>query len=135
VATHAAEVANALVDQSQGRMDVVSDLIRRTAAEVCIEYFGFEAPDPDGLADWTIGMSRLLFSDPFGAPETREQAVQAAARRAWEDAIQRMALAVPPSSSVSSKAPLCDRIGVDMGRPAAARASHHQSSDMIAASP
>ncbi|MCA6324306.1 cytochrome P450 [Phenylobacterium sp.] len=78
VATHAAEVANALVDQSQGRMDVVADLIRRTAAEVCIEYFGFEAPDPDGLADWTIGMSRLLFSDPFGAPETREQAVQAA---------------------------------------------------------
>ncbi|MFM8939678.1 MAG: hypothetical protein ACKOEY_06680, partial [Phenylobacterium sp.] len=78
VAAHAARVANTLVDQSQGQMDVVGDLIRRTAAEVCIEYFGFEAPDPDGLADWTIGMSRLLFSDPFGAPQTREDALQAA---------------------------------------------------------
>jgi Dyp-type peroxidase family len=74
----AAEVATNLVEQSQGRIDVVADLIRRTAAETCIDYFGLEAPDPDALADWTIGMSRMIFADPFGKPETRSQALQAA---------------------------------------------------------
>ena len=78
VEERAAEVATALVEQAQGRMDVVADLIRRTAAETCIDYFGLEAPDPDALADWTIGMSRLVFADPFGAPKTRSQALQAA---------------------------------------------------------
>lgn len=77
VAQRAAEVATALVDQAQGRMDVVADLIRRTAAETCIEYFGLEAPDPDSLADWTMAMSRLIFADPFGAPETRTKGLQA----------------------------------------------------------
>ena len=74
----AAEVASALVDQAHGRMDVVADLIRRTAAETCIDYFGLEAPDPDSLADWTIAMSRQIFADPFGATQTRAQALQAA---------------------------------------------------------
>ncbi|MFM8375035.1 MAG: cytochrome P450, partial [Phenylobacterium sp.] len=70
--------ALALVEQAQGRMDVVADLIRRTAAETCIDYFGLEAPDPDALADWTIGINRMVFADPFGVPETRSQALQAA---------------------------------------------------------
>ena len=74
----AAEVATALVEQAQGRMDVVADLIRRTAAETCIDYFGLEAPDPDALADWTIGVNRMIFADPFGVPGTRSQALQAA---------------------------------------------------------
>ena len=74
----AAEVATALVEQAQGRMDVVADLIRRTAAETCIDYFGLEAPDPDALADWTIGVNRMIFADPFGVPRTRSQALQAA---------------------------------------------------------
>ena len=78
VANRAREVANSLLDQAQGRMDVVADLIRRTAAETCIEYFGLDAPDPDSLADWTMGMNRMVFADPFGAPETRDQALQAA---------------------------------------------------------
>jgi Dyp-type peroxidase family len=78
VANRAREVANSLVEQAQGRMDVVADLIRRTAAETCIEYFGLDAPDPDSLADWTMGINRLVFADPFGAPKTREQALQAA---------------------------------------------------------
>lgn len=78
VERRAAEVATALVEQAQGRIDVVADLIRRTAAETCIDYFGLEAPDPDALADWTIGINRLIFADPFGVPETRSQALQAA---------------------------------------------------------
>ena len=78
VSNRAKEVANSLVDQAQGRMDVVADLIRRTAAETCIEYFGLDAPDPDSLADWTMGINRLVFADPFGAPGTRDQALQAA---------------------------------------------------------
>ena len=78
VEARAAEVATALVEQAQGRIDVVADLIRRTAAETCIDYFGLEAPDPDALADWTIGVNRMIFADPFGVPETRSQALQAA---------------------------------------------------------
>lgn len=78
VSRRAAQAAGALVDQAQGRMDVVADLIRRTAAETCIDYFGLEAPDPDALADWTIAMSALVFSDPFGSPDVRARALQAA---------------------------------------------------------
>jgi len=78
VANRAREVATSLLDQAQGRMDVVADLIRRTAAETCIEYFGLDAPDPDSLADWTMGINRMVFADPFGAPGTRDQALQAA---------------------------------------------------------
>ncbi len=78
VAARAAEVARALVDHAPGRLDVVADLIRRTATETCIDYLGLEAPDPDALADWTLGMNQLIFADPFGVPETRERALQAA---------------------------------------------------------
>ena len=83
----AAEVATALVEQAQGRMDVVADLIRRTAAETCIDYFGLEAPDPDALADWTIGVNRMIFADPFGVPRTRSQALQAA--RQFQAVVER----------------------------------------------
>lgn len=87
VAARAAEVARALVDQAPGRLDVVADLIRRTATETCIEYLGLEAPDPDALADWTLGMNQLVFADPFGAPATRDRALQAA--RLFRSVVER----------------------------------------------
>ena len=101
VEARAAEVATALVEQAQGRMDVVADLIRRTAAETCIDYFGLEAPDPDALADWTIGVNRLVFADPFGAPETRSQALQAA--RYFRAVVER-------SLDIAAKAPGADTL-------------------------
>jgi Dyp-type peroxidase family len=87
VAARAAEVARALVDHAPGRLDVVADLIRRTATETCIDYLGLEAPDPDALADWTLGMNQLVFADPFGAPETRDRALQAA--RLFRSVVER----------------------------------------------
>jgi cytochrome P450/deferrochelatase/peroxidase EfeB len=78
VTTKAAEVARALIDQSQGRADVVTDIFQRTITEVGIEYLGLEAGDRDALADWATSKSWLTFGDPTGNPETRSRAMQGA---------------------------------------------------------
>lgn len=80
VTTKAAEVARALIEQSQGRADVVTDIFQRTITEVCIEYLGLEAGDRDALADWATSKSWLTFGDPTGNPETRSRAMQGASR-------------------------------------------------------
>jgi Dyp-type peroxidase family len=72
--------ARALLNASGGRIDVMKDLITRTASETCIAYFGLTVDDPDCFAEWTMSISSLIFADPFGKPATRRLALEGAAR-------------------------------------------------------
>lgn len=74
----AAEVARSLVNQAQGRADVITDIFQRTITEVSIDYLGLQAGDRNLLADWATSKSWLTFGDPTGSPETRSRAIQGA---------------------------------------------------------
>ncbi|WP_338834450.1 cytochrome [Bradyrhizobium septentrionale] len=74
------EIADTLLEASEGRIDVMKDLITRVASETCLEYFGLSVDDPDAFAEWAMAISALLFADPFGKPETRRLGVAGAAR-------------------------------------------------------
>jgi Dyp-type peroxidase family len=74
------EIADTLLDASEGRIDVMKDLITRVAAETCVEYFGLSVDDPDAFAEWSMAISALLFADPFGKVETHRLGVAGAAR-------------------------------------------------------
>jgi cytochrome P450/deferrochelatase/peroxidase EfeB len=56
----------ALLDAGGGTIDVQHDLVRRTAAEGCLAWFGLEADDADDFADWATACSALLFGNPTG---------------------------------------------------------------------
>lgn len=119
--------ARALVNASGGRIDVMRDLITRCATEVCCTYLGVTPSDPDTFAEWTMAVSALLFGDPFGDPNTRRQALIAAAhlRAAFDDAIARVEAnnAQHPNSS-RERVTLADRFITDAKMtPALARAS------------
>jgi Dyp-type peroxidase family len=91
VAALSKKFAAALIESAGGRIDVVSDLISRVAAEVCSRYFGIAVSDPDAFAGWAISCSALLFADPFGSEQTRQIALNGAARLRLtiDDAIDR----------------------------------------------
>jgi Dyp-type peroxidase family len=72
--------ASALLENSNGRIDAINDLIKATVSEVCIRYFGFLVDDRDAFADWTIAASALLFGDPMGNPKVRELALNGSAK-------------------------------------------------------
>ncbi len=75
-----ARFANALLENSGGKIDAVNELFKRTATEVCARYFGLSIDDPDGFADWMMACSSLLFGDPYGAEKTRALALSGAVR-------------------------------------------------------
>lgn len=90
------QIADTLIDASQGRIDVMKDLITRVAAETCAELFGLSVDDPDAFAEWSMSISALLFADPFGKPATRKLALAGASRvRSVIDAA-RVRLSVDP---------------------------------------
>lgn len=74
------QIADTLIDASEGRIDVMKDLITRVASETCAEFFGLDVDDPDAFAEWSMSISALLFADPFGKPATRKLALAGAAR-------------------------------------------------------
>jgi Dyp-type peroxidase family len=80
IADDARPMARALIENSQGRLDVIGDLITRCAAETCARYYGLPVEDPAAFADWTMAVSQLLFADPFGTPEVRRRALYASMR-------------------------------------------------------
>lgn len=84
--------SEALIEASGGTIDVVTDLITRSATETCCRYFGLTVNDPVAFAHWTIAVSNLLFADPTGSPDTRKLALNGAARiqAVLEDAIARV---------------------------------------------
>jgi len=75
-----AEVAQALIRNASGRLDVMGDLITRCASESCARYFGLPLEDPVAFANWTMAVSTLLFADPTGSRETRRRGLYGAAR-------------------------------------------------------
>jgi Dyp-type peroxidase family len=83
--------ASALLENSKGQIDVINDLFKRTATEVCIRYFGISVDDPDAFADWIIVCSIQLFGDPFGDPKIRPVARNGSKRlcQLLDDAIAR----------------------------------------------
>ncbi|MEG3145296.1 Dyp-type peroxidase [Sphingomonas sp. RT2P30] len=84
--------ATALIEASEGRIDVMRDFVTRCATEVCCTYLGVSPNDPDTFAEWTMAVSAMLFGDPFGDPNTRRQGTIAAAhlRAVFDDAIARV---------------------------------------------
>lgn len=74
------QIADTLIDASQGRIDFMKDLITRVASETCAEFFGLSVDDPDAFAEWSMSISALLFADPFGKPATRKLALAGASR-------------------------------------------------------
>ncbi|MFT4115588.1 cytochrome [Bradyrhizobium sp.] len=90
-------IAETLIDASQGRIDVMKDLITRVAAETCAEFFGLSVDDPDAFAEWSMAISALLFADPFGDPATRRLGLAGASRvRSVIDASRKRLSVDPP---------------------------------------
>jgi Dyp-type peroxidase family len=71
------DFTTALLANSAGQIDVISDLIKRVPSEICLRYFGLKCDDVDGFGDWTMALSAFLFGDPFGKPEVRKLAMNA----------------------------------------------------------
>lgn len=92
VGTWVREDAAALLEAGGGRIDVMRDLVTRTAAEASCRLFGITAHDPDLFAEWTMAVSNQLFGDFFGNRAIRTQAQTAAAhlRAVIDDAINRV---------------------------------------------
>lgn len=91
------EMADALIDASQGRIDIMKDLITRVAAETCAEFFGLGVDDPDAFAEWSMAISALLFADPFGEPAKRKLGLAGALRvRSVIDAARKRLAVDPP---------------------------------------
>ncbi len=72
--------SEALFENGNGRLDVISDLITRVATETSARYLGIEVEDPDAFALWSFSVSGLLFGDPTGNPENRKLAVNGGQR-------------------------------------------------------
>jgi cytochrome P450/deferrochelatase/peroxidase EfeB len=60
--------------------DAMRDLLKIVPVRICRDYFGMVIDDEAEFADWSIALSALFFSDPFGNSVTREAAVVAADR-------------------------------------------------------
>jgi Dyp-type peroxidase family len=103
--------ASALLQNSAGRIDAMNDLIKRTATEVCIRYFGFKVDDPDQFGDWTISASALLFADPFGDPKVRSLALKGAKRLrvAIDESVQKARRVLKPDTDPAT-ATLIERL-------------------------
>ena len=70
----------ALLESSGGRIDVMTDLFGRVLTESCSEYFGLDLDEPHAFLDRSIGISALIFADPFGSLKTRRLAMNGAQR-------------------------------------------------------
>ena len=107
--------ASALLENSKGQIDVINDLFKRTATEVCVRYFGLSVDDPDAFADWIIACSIQLFGDPYGDPKIRPVALNGSARlcQLLDDAIARAKRnPVLKTMSVETAETLLDRLVV-----------------------
>lgn len=86
-----ADFAEALLENSSGKIDAIGDFFKRITTEVCARYFGLTIDDTDGFADWMMACSSLLFGDPYGDENIRKIALSGAARlrMTFDDSIQR----------------------------------------------
>ncbi len=68
------EDAASLIEAGAGRIDVMRDLITRTATEATCRLFGLTAHDPDAFGKWTMALSTQLFGDFTGDANVHQQA-------------------------------------------------------------
>ncbi|HEY0437772.1 MAG TPA: cytochrome P450, partial [Phenylobacterium sp.] len=80
IQAHTRALAEALIRNAAGRLDVVGDLITRCATESCATYFGLEVDDPVAFANWTMAVASNLFADPFGNAEIRRRGLYGSIR-------------------------------------------------------
>jgi cytochrome P450 len=76
-----AELADAAVASSSGRLDAIEDLITRIPTELCERYYGIPIAEKKAFALWAIAMSAYTF-DPSNN-EAWGRAARAAARNMW----------------------------------------------------
>lgn len=112
------EDAAALIETAGGRIDVMRDLVTRTATEASARYFGITVDDPDVFAEWTMAVSNLLFGDFFGDRNIRQQAEIGAAhlRTAIDDGIAQVHSKNSLNNSITLETTtLIDRLITDIG--------------------
>jgi Dyp-type peroxidase family len=78
----AARHSREIMTRAAPGFDAVRDLLKIVPVRICREYFGMVIDDEAEFADWSIALSALFFSDPFGGAATRETALVAADRMA-----------------------------------------------------
>ncbi|MGZ8255361.1 MAG: hypothetical protein ACXWVT_10950, partial [Burkholderiaceae bacterium] len=73
LAARTEQVAETIVGQANGRLEVVDALVRRTTFEVLGAYFGI--PDPPGadLRVWATRLFEFQFADPGNDPALRSE--------------------------------------------------------------
>ena len=76
----AARHSSEIMTRAAPGFDAMRDLMKIVPVRICREYFGMVIEDEAEFADWSIALSALFFSDPFGSAVTRETAVVAADR-------------------------------------------------------
>ncbi|MET0574276.1 MAG: cytochrome P450 [Mesorhizobium sp.] len=76
----AARHSQAIMTRAEPGFDAISGLLKVVPVNICRDYFGIVVDDDVKFAEWSIALSALFFSDPFGNPATREVAVVAADR-------------------------------------------------------
>ncbi len=91
VIEHTRRVAESLLENGAGRIDVITDYITRVATETAARYFGISVNDPVAFGEWTLAMSCMLFGDPTGDEKTRRVGLNAGVRlrAVLDDAIDR----------------------------------------------
>ena len=76
----AARHSREIMTRAAPGFNVMRDLLKIVPVGICRDYFGMVIDDDAKFADWSIALSALFFSDPFGNPVNREVAVVAADR-------------------------------------------------------
>ena len=118
VSAGVADDAAALLAAGAGRIDVIRDLITRTASEAACRFFGLTAHDPDVFGQLTMALSNQIFGDFTGDANTHRQAKVASAHLAGltDDAIARVKLNnLRHPKSKRDRATLIDRLVTDLG--------------------
>ena len=65
--------ANAMIDDSGGKVDVVGELIRQVVARSAEHLLGCDVRDYTAFSDAVIAISTLLFADPYGRRRVRTE--------------------------------------------------------------
>lgn len=76
VAPRAADLAQSVVDQSGGVLDLPPALTRHIPWDMVAEYFGTPGPDPETMQGWTTRLFWYLFGDLGADPDLHEQAMK-----------------------------------------------------------
>lgn len=96
VAPRAAALAEAIVAESGGRLDLPPRLTLEVPWDMTATYFGVGGPDRATMQDWTTTMFWYLFGDLGADPALEAKALsQAAAMRDWLDAAVAARKAAP----------------------------------------